>query len=429
MSARILIVDDEPAINHAMTTLLKREGFEVDSTNNGQDALAFINSKQYSLVISDIVMEGMDGIELLEESKKMHPELSFLMMTAYGSIENALKAMKLGAFDFITKPFKLDELIKTVQRALAFHDATGQNKTESSLEIHYHFRQLVGESAHMKQIYQLLENLKESEQSIMIIGEPGVGKSLLARVIHLESRADHQMIHIDCFKAEHELLDLLFNFYGLEKAMNGTVFLKDIDKMPLFVQDKLYHYLIQNPKSMIDGNRVPLNIRIVASCQTDLLDKVREGTFDENLYYCLAATEIDLPALRDRMDDLPQLIQHFMQLFENEFHRVPIIDLQVLQALEAWDWPGNITELKNVLYKAVKDSHDRLELKHLPAEMREVTTKGSKDGHRWENLKAFLKKKESEYIKELMKLNNNDIEQTAGVLKISVEALQRKLEN
>ncbi len=434
MSAKILVVDDEPAIVHALKTLLAREGYDVTDCSNGEDAAKLIDEEAFNLVISDIFMDPMDGLELLHISMQQNPSIPVIMITAFGSIDSAVQAMREGAFDYITKPFKFDDLIQTVQRGLAYGRALGTDvQEEDILRVRYYYQQLAGDSQIMRTVYESLETIAPTLQSVLIIGEAGVGKTLVARVIHSHGGwQDRNLITIDCQDGVAGMQRCLVDEGGFEKVIGGTLVLDNLH----CADDRLQKRLLSLLQRLRPEEGQPPQVRQIGTSNVDLQQLTQEGTFDPELYYALAAVPVDIPPLREHREDLPILTQHFLNRFEEDNQRQVTVSVPALRAMETYGWPGNLAELRDALFAAAaRCQDDTIRLSDLPAPLQEqanlASSKKSDDTseYRWRHLRNYLKAKERQYLDQVLKMTNGDQARAADVLGITEDEFNRKYEN
>lgn len=364
----ILIVDDENNLREMLAILLKREGYIVFQAEDGEDGLHKAQEISPDLIISDIKMPKMTGIELLRHLRERDSEVAVIMMTAFSSTEEAVEAMKLGAYDYITKPFKNDEIRLVIKNALERKCLEQENRQlKQQLGERFSFKRLIGKSAEMSNLISLLERIAPSQANVLITGESGTGKELVAQALHNNSeRKKHSFVPINCGAIPENLLESeLFGhekgaFTGadrrkeglFESADNGTLFLDEIGELPMGMQVKLLRVLQEREFRRVGGTQnIPLNIRLVAATNQDLLKMVSEGTFREDLYYRLNVVSVELPALRRRNDDISLLINHF-------YHKITgtekyEIETKAMEALLNYHWPGNIRELENLVERCV----------------------------------------------------------------------------
>jgi len=399
-SARILIVDDEQSLREMLAVLLSREGYQIDQAANGEDALDKIAAHNVDLIISDIKMPRLTGIDLLRRLREQENETTTIMMTAFSSTEEAVEAMKLGAYDYITKPFKNDEIRLVVKNALERRQLQRENRQlKQQLGERFSFKNLIGESDAMSRLIVLLERVAPSRANVLITGESGTGKELVAQALHLGSdRKKHPFVAINCGAIPENLLESeLFGhergaFTGADKkkqglfetAHFGTLFLDEIGELPMGMQVKLLRVLQEREFRRVGGtSNIPLDIRLIAATNQDLSANIAQGTFREDLYYRLNVVTIELPPLRERRSDIPLLIQNFyrQKTSRNDNYQ---IDKQALELLLNYDWPGNVRELENLVERClvlgdqelltVDCLPPRLQRKSssLPAELREI---------------------------------------------------------
>ncbi|MFH1931117.1 MAG: sigma-54 dependent transcriptional regulator [Pseudomonadota bacterium] len=367
----ILIVDDEKNYLLVLEALLGPEGYEIITAGNAHDALRSVREADLDLVITDVKMPGMNGIELLEESKKIKPELPVIIMTAYGSIEMAVEAMKKNAYDYITKPFQNEQLKLTVKKALDNYRLIKQNKLLSqALSDRFRYGNMVGKSKPILKIYDIIEKVAQSKASVLITGPSGTGKELIAKAIHYGgSRRDRPFVSINCGALTETLLESeLFGhergaFTGavalkkgrFELADSGTLFLDEVGNMPPPLQVKLLRVLQEMEFERVGGTRtIKVDVRVLSASNRDIKDDVAEGIFREDLFYRLNVIQIEVPPLRERVDDIPLLVKHFIEKHVSDEDKGKIeLSPEVWKAFYAYSWPGNVRELENVIERAV----------------------------------------------------------------------------
>ncbi|HEX9779154.1 MAG TPA: nitrogen regulation protein NR(I) [Geopsychrobacteraceae bacterium] len=368
---RILVADDEESIRWVLSKALKKKGFSVDLAEDGRQALSLFRSNSYDLAVLDIKMPGIQGIELLQQFHEEKPETLVVIMTAESTMENAVAAMKHGAYDYLTKPFDLDALdaiILKAQKAAEVSDQLGQLKGE--LQEQYSFgRAIIGKSQPMQEVYKDLGRIAPSDVTVLITGESGTGKELVARAVHFNSpRLGKPFIALNCAAIPRELLESeLFGhekgaFTGaterksgkFEQADGGTLFLDELGDMPLELQAKLLRVLQEKEITRTGGNQVmPVNVRIVAASNQDLATMVREKTFREDLFYRLNVVPIHLPPLRERKEDIEPLVEFFLKRAQEELGvQTREYSQDALSLLKKHSWPGNVRELENVIKRA-----------------------------------------------------------------------------
>jgi two-component system response regulator PilR (NtrC family) len=397
-SPRILIIDDEQSLREMLTVLLQREGYQIDQAVDGEDALAKIAENNLDLIISDIKMPRLTGIDLLRRLREQENDTTMIMMTAFSSTEEAVEAMKLGAYDYITKPFKNDEIRLVVKNALERRQLQRENlQLKRQLKKRFSFKNLIGESGEMSRLITLLERVAPSRANVLITGESGTGKELVAQALHLGSeRKNHPFIAINCGAIPENLLESeLFGhergaFTGADKkkqglfesAHLGTLFLDEIGELPMGMQVKLLRVLQEREFRRVGGTtNIPLDIRLIAATNQDLSANIKQGTFREDLYYRLNVVTIELPPLRERRSDIPLLIQNFYHQKTGSDNNYQI-DKQALELLLNYDWPGNVRELENLVERCLVlgDQHV-LTVDCLPAQLQNQRISNSGELH------------------------------------------------
>ncbi|MCF7855672.1 MAG: sigma-54 dependent transcriptional regulator [Candidatus Pacebacteria bacterium] len=452
--ARILVVDDEVSIVEVLKALLNREGYSVSTASDGEEALEQLREDKYDLMVSDIRMQPMDGITLLREARKLQNHLGVIMITAYATVETAVDAMKSGAFDYVCKPFKIDELLLTVQRALSYEHVLQENETlKENLRTRYHFENLVGDHQSMRRVYAMIEKVARTDSTILILGESGTGKELVARALHNYSlRSERPFVGINCAALPETLLESeLFGYVkgaftgankfkkGLfESADGGTLLLDEVGSIPVDMQLKLLRVLEEREIRPVGGTKnLPVDVRIVAATNENLDDKLSANEFREDLYYRLSVIPIELPPLRERIFDVPLLVNHFLKQLKEREGRIISLDNVAIRALQCYNWPGNVRELENVINRAgALCENNRVTLNDLPtkiidrAKEEDIHQEAEKEDvtkFRGSSLKGFLRSKEREYIQDVLDQNNGDKEAAAKALGISLATFYRKM--
>ncbi len=453
---KILIVDDEASIRDVLRLMLEGEGYQVAEASSGEMALRLLGRDDYDLVLTDLKMEPMSGMELLKRIKPAHPHTDVMMMTAFGSIDSAVEAMKLGACDYVTKPFQHDELLIRVWNVLE------KKKLRKEVELlrrefydRFGVENIIGESSELLKVLDTIRRVAPSESTVLVTGETGVGKELVAKAIHtLSRRAGRPFVSVNCAAFPEQLLESeLFGhvkgaFTGavrsrkglIEEADGGTFFLDEVGAMPLSVQAKLLRVLEERVIRRIGENReVGVDIRVVAATNQDLGEAIRERAFREDLYYRLNVITIHVPPLRARRSDIPVLAEHFRQVYaEREGKGVEGIAPEAMRALLAYEYPGNVRELKHIIEQAVTMAEGPLiTLDLLPPQLREAARdklgRGEEELIELEagrssrpRLKA-LDEKERELILEAIERNRGNLERAAKELGISRVTLWRRM--
>ncbi len=457
MSARILIVDDEEIVIRSCRRILNDSSrYSVDSAPDGMAALRKVDESEYDLLVLDIMMPGIDGLEVLQQVKERHPDVDVIMVTGLSQIQTAVKAMKLGAFDYLSKPFDPDELKHVVDRALERRRLLQENRhLKSEVGSKYRFENIIGSSAPMQAVFGLIAKCAPTNTTVLITGESGTGKEMIARAIHYNSlRKDQPFVAIDCNTLSENLLEselfghtkgsftgAVVNKRGMfEVASNGTLFLDEFGNIPLSMQAKLLR-VIQEREFRAVGSTVTqkTNVRLVAATNKDLKALIAQGTFREDLYYRINVFPIHAPALRERRDDIPALAFHFLKTFCNELEKpVPEISEAAMSTLVNYDWPGNVRELENTIHRAVILASDKaIHQAHL---VNIIDTSPRLDlvvprtGEDLKRLKKIAREKSVEeveklFIQETLKRNASNVTKSAeetGMQRSNFQALMKK---
>ena len=368
----ILVVDDEEIMREILETLLSREGYEVRLASSGAEGLELARSLPFDAAIVDIMMPGLDGIATLDELKRIDEDLNVIIITAYASVESAIAAMKTGAFDYITKPFKNDEVLVVVRNAMERRRLVSENRNlRQNIQERYHkFANIIGRSPRMRQVFDLIIQAAPSRSTILIQGESGTGKELVARAIHANSsRSDRSFVTVNSGNLPPDLLEsTLFGhvkgaFTGavypkkgmFDLADKGSIFFDEIGNVPLETQAKLLRVIQERDFMRLGGmETIKVDVRIIAATNVDLRQMMEEGKFREDLFYRLHVISIQLPPLRDRKDDIPLLVHHFLEKYGEENKKRDLeVAPEALDLLTEYDWPGNVRELENVIERAV----------------------------------------------------------------------------
>jgi DNA-binding NtrC family response regulator len=368
---KILIVDDEEGMRRMLGRVLGREGYETCVVGSGAEALLQVAADQFDLVITDIQMPEMDGLALLRELQDYDPALPVVVITAYGTVESAVQALRLGAYDYITKPFETDEIKLTVAKVLERERLLAENRyLHGELEERYSFSGIVGGSAAMQRVFDVVSSVAASNANVLITGESGTGKELIARSIHFSSpRKEKPFIVLNCAALSEGVLES--ELFGHEKgafsgalatrkgrfelAHEGTLFIDEVGEMSLTAQVKLLRVIQEHEFERVGGTRtIRTDVRIVAATNKNLEVAVKKGTFREDLYYRLNVVNIPLPPLRERREDIESLARHFLAKYARETgKKIDQISPRALSCLLAYEWPGNVRELQNAMERAV----------------------------------------------------------------------------
>ncbi len=385
---RILVVDDEKNYLVVLDALLSEAGYDVLTAAGGARALAVLEEEEPDLMITDMRMPRLSGLELMAQVKQMHPDLPVIVMTAFGTVENAVEAMKLGAVDYIMKPFENQELLLTVEKALKLRRLVAQNRLlKEDASRGRGFGSIVGDSRPMRQVFELVEKVAATKATVLITGESGTGKELIARAIHQRSpRAEEPFVPVNCMALSETLLES--ELFGHEKgaftgavgrrkgrfelADKGTLFLDEVGEIAPSLQVKLLRVLQERTFERVGGNQpLSVDVRIVAATNRDLARAVASGQFREDLFYRLNVVRLELPPLRERKEDLPALVAHFVRRYAAEVGRTaPGVSPEAMQVIYDYAWPGNVRELENALERAVIMAGAEIRPHDLPLEVR-----------------------------------------------------------
>ena len=441
---RILIVEDEALMSNLLGSFFAEQQFRTSACTSGEEALARIESERYDLVLSDINLPEMSGLELLERIRATRPDLPVIVMTAFGSISSAVEAMKLGAEDYISKPFQLDELLIIVKKALDRRKL--QREVQHLRDVvhgRYDFSNIIGRSKPMQELFEVIKRVSQRrDASVLIIGSTGTGKELVARAIHFNSdRRAAPFIPINCSAIPETLMESeLFghqkgSFTGahesrgglIEEAQGGTVFLDEINSLSLNIQVKLLRVLQERVVRRIGGRQsIPIDVRFVSATNIDPEELVRRGEFRQDLFYRLNVVPVHLPDLKDRREDIPLLVQHFLQSFAARAGEPPRrFSPEAMRVLMTHSWPGNVRELENAVeYALTMGLSDTLGVQDLPDKVtnpdRDIVEEATLDG-------ATLAEMERRYILRVLKKMGGHQIKTADVLGIDRRTLYRRL--
>ena len=449
--ARILIIDDDPAMVSVISDICQERGHQTVAYSSGAKALENLSTHAPQLVITDMRMDKVGGLDILRECKEVLPQTPVILITAYKTVETALEAMKLGAYDYITKPFEVDELQLTIQRALDNQSLVRENRNlRQIVKEKYRFENIIGTSGKMQEIYNLIAKVADTDSTILIQGESGTGKELVARALHFNSTRQHQpFVAINCSALPENLLESeLFghkkgSFTGavadkmglFEEAELGTIFLDEVNSMAQPLQTKLLRVLQERQIRRVgDTKTIAINVRVLAATNELLGDKIKSGNFREDLYYRLAVIPLEMPALRERPDDIPLLVNHFLQKNATQTGTEPKkIDPKAVEMLSQYRWPGNVRELENAVERACALCDDGLiRTTDLPPQVvRHANSPPIEHNGTLpvgQTLDAYISEQEKRYIEETIKFNAGSREKAAKMLGISMATLYRKLE-
>ncbi len=445
--SKILVVDDESLMREFITESLISNGYEVDSARNGEKALELVNGEIYDLILTDFKMPKVSGMDVLRKAIEKIPDCKVVIMTAYGTIENAVEAMKLGAFDYITKPFSVEEILLLVKRALEFKNLQIENRMmQSELEEKYGYRNIIGESPAMKKVFDMIQTISQSRTTVLITGKSGTGKELAARAIHyLSPRKNNSFININCAALPSELMESeLFGhekgaFTGasrryrgrFERANGGTLFLDEISEMSQVLQAKLLRVLQEKEFEPVGSSEtLTVDVRIITTTNRDIEVEVSNGNFREDLFYRLNVISLHLPLLRERVGDIPFLARHFLEKYNRENGKaIEGISDEVLEMWKNYDWPGNVRELENAIERAVVMCKDKLlGLPDVASQIQKISEAPPGVAGLPENMAGFtIAEMERELILKTLESQGGNRTTTAEILDISVRTLRNKL--
>lgn len=486
--AKVLLADDEVTMVQTVTEFLRSQGHEVFPYTNGDKAMEALETVQPEIVITDLYLDETraQGIEILKAARKLNMPAEVILVTGFGSIETAVEAMKQGAYDYLEKPFKLDDLRLSLQRALSYTEAVSENVyLRKQLKKKYNFDQIIGASTGMQEVFQMIERVADTDSTILVLGESGTGKELVAKALHFNSRRQFSpFIPINCSALPENLLESeLFGhrkgaFTGavadkkglFQEADGGTIFLDEIGTMPPLLQSRLLRVLQEKEVRRVGDNKpASVNVRVLAATNEPLENKIKEGEFREDLYYRLNVIAINLPPLRDRIEDIPLLVNHFIRDKVHPRVGKPIqMSRSAMDAICSHKWPGNVRELENAVERACALAETQIvQVPDLPPAIQSSHGEYSSDTvieHRPDSppknmvvlnedlyptadaasepldsaspaasseplgmLKTFLRNQEVEYIKRALAFHNGDKERAAETLGVSLATLYRKL--
>ncbi len=446
----ILIVDDEESVRKSLADVMRDEGYDVVSAASGRESIDLLSEIQPSLVLLDIAMPEMDGIETLRRIRDIRPEMPIIMVTGHGTIDTAVKTVKMGAYDFLVKPPQLDHLILVVQHGLEEYRLREENQTlRQRIERRY---EIVGESRQIMSLKQQIALAAPTNGWVLIHGESGTGKELVARAIHRASkRADGPFVEVNCAAIPQELIESeLFGhergaFTGatgmkrgkFEVADGGTIFLDEIADMTLATQAKVLRVLEGQEFQRVGGTKtLKADMRVIAASNKNLGDEIRKGTFREDLYYRLNVLPLEVPPLRERSDDIPRLIQYFLLEFSREYgQKVKTMDTEALELFVRYPWPGNVRELRNIIERLViMIPGQRIGIQEVPPPVN-TDKSGSKSTptvaftSRFSTLKDARAEFEREFITRKLAENGGNISRTADAIGVERSNLHRKIKS
>ena len=442
---KILIIDDEKSILDLLSVVFKKEGYRVRATLSAKKALELLNKEEFGLILTDIKLPEMSGFEILKRVRESKPDIAVVMITAYGNVKQAVEALKAGAFDYVVKPFDVDELKIIVAKALEKKRLQEENiLLRKELKKKSSFETVIGKSKKIKHIYSMIEKIAGTDSTILVTGESGTGKELAARAIHsLSPREENRFVSINCGALPENLLESeLFGhvegaFTGavadklglFEVAQRGTLFLDEVGEMAPWTQVKLLRTLQDKKIRRVGGTEeAAIDVRIIAATNQDLKKKISEGKFREDLFYRLNVISFEMPPLRERKEDVPLFVNHFLKKYSMEIGKsMKRITPDVMKLFESYPWPGNIRELENVIERTVAvEDRETITLDSLPDELLTARKREETDLLFQKNfcLTSFLDEAAQSYIKQARLLSGGNLKKTASLLGISYRNLR-----
>ncbi|MFK7989614.1 MAG: sigma-54-dependent transcriptional regulator [Sandaracinaceae bacterium] len=452
---QILVADDEPNLRRVLKAQLARDGYDVEVVEDGQEAMEALEQHHVDVLISDLRMPRVDGIALLKHVVAKHPSVPVILITAHGTVDTAVEALKLGAFDYITKPFEQSELRNVVAKASRTRELSQRDVVAEPSDEPGRYR-LIGQAAPMLDVYQVIERVADTPSTVLLTGESGTGKELIARALHENSsRSERPFIRVNCAAIPRTLIES--ELFGYEKgaftgavtskpgrfelAHGGTLFLDEIGEIPVNMQVKLLRAIQEQEFERVGGIKtIGVDVRLVAATNRHLLEEIQQGRFREDLDYRLNVVQVRLPPLRERKSDIPLLVEHFVKRFREKLKKEVVgVDEASLNRLLAHPWPGNIRELENVIERCMLFCDtDRISLGDLPPELLGPRTPGTPEADPSEHpppatpglkeaVREATSKVERELILRALKQTGGNVTHTARLLKISRKSLQTKM--
>jgi len=452
---RVLVIDDEKNMRHMLQIMLKKAGYVAETASDGADGLEKMSKAEFDFILCDLRMPKMDGMAFLKSAHEKYPEKTFIMMSAFGNMDDALEAMKIGAYDYISKPFKTDEVLLTLKKAEERERLKAENieyrKKLSQIEQRYSFGNIKAKSEAMSHVFELVHKVAHHKTTVLITGESGTGKDLTAREIHRHSgtRASAPMVSINCASIPESLLESeLFGYKRgaftdavkdkpgrFEEANGGTIFLDEIGELPLPLQVKLLRVLQEEEITPLGGvGSKKIDVRVIAATSKDLLKEIEEGRFREDLFYRINVMTIHLPPLRERRGDITLLAGHFIEIFNKKLKKdIERLSSEATPILMDYPWPGNIRELENVIERAMLLAKDRfITPEDLPTHIRtHVPSDNAFTHERFPEDNLSIRKAstwlERDLIQKALERTGGNLTQAAKMLEISRPTLDAKM--
>ena len=443
MRGKILIVDDEPTIRETLSLVLREENYQCELAENGAEGLNRVKEKNFDLIITDLKMPEMGGLELMERAKTISPKTSVIIITAYASLESAIQALQFGAYDYIIKPLDFDDVILRINRLMEHRELLNENEfLRREVQEKFNVTNIIGESEPMQDVFRLIQKVAATKGNVLIPGKSGTGKELVARAIHYNSpRQTKRFVAINCGAIVDNLMESeLFghkkgSFTGAVRdkeglfkvADGGTLFLDEVGEIPLHLQVKLLR-AIETGEFIPVGDTIPqkVDVRIIAATNRNLEEEVEKGKFRDDLFYRLNVIEINLPPLSERKDDIPLLIDHFIRKYNQELNRhITGMDEETKRILMNYEWKGGIRELENVIERAlILSEGEKITRQDLPPNLMKLEPAPETSPRLKDTVAAF----EKEYIEQVLKANRGNKEAAAKILDISLSSLYRKID-
>ena len=443
MRGKILIVDDEPTIRETLSLVLREENYQCELAENGAEGLNRVKEKNFDLIITDLKMPEMGGLELMEKVKTISPKTSVIIITAYASLESAIQALQFGAYDYIIKPLDFDDVILRINRLMEHRELLNENEfLRREVQEKFNVTNIIGESEPMQDVFRLIQKVAATKGNVLITGKSGTGKELVARAIHYNSpRQTKRFVAINCGAIVDNLMESeLFghkkgSFTGAVRdkeglfkvADGGTLFLDEVGEIPLHLQVKLLR-AIETGEFIPVGDTIPqkVDVRIIAATNRNLEEEVEKGKFRDDLFYRLNVIEINLPPLSERKDDIPLLIDHFIRKYNQELNRhITGMDEETKRILMNYEWKGGIRELENVIERAlILSEGEKITRQDLPPNLMKLEPTPETSPRLKDTVAAF----EKEYIEQVLKANQGNKEAAAKILDISLSSLYRKID-
>lgn len=447
MKGSILVVDDETEIRESLSLILSDEGYSCETAGDGRAAIAMLREGNYDILISDLKMPEVSGMDVLKECQRSSPQTLPIIITAYATVETAIEALRTGAVDYILKPLDFDEVILRLEQLMQQKKLAQENKyLKEQVDRRFNFNHIIGESEAMKRIYKMVERVSQATTSVLITGSSGTGKELVARAIHANSpRSKKPFIAENCGAIPESLCESeLFghkkgSFTGANEdregvfvaANGGTLFLDEIGEIPLNIQVNLLRALQEKEVKPVGGTKTrKVDVRIIAATNKNLEEEVAKGNFREDLYYRLNIVELKLPDLKERRDDIPMLTRHFVERYNKEMNRaVKGVDSQAMSALMQAEWKGNVRELENVIERAILlTESDFISIEDLPGSLRNHD--GTQDHNRMDmdDLNDAVQTFEKQHIRTVLRKTDGNRTEAARLMHIDPSTLYRKME-